>query len=192
MLYLVSGGSGSGKSAYAEKIAVYKSRKESVDALYYIATMAARDEESLKRIKKHRNQRYGKGFETIECPSHLESLYERETPSMQNSVFLLECMSNLLANEMYLPGGRLQKNEVRTQKELETAILMPLRMMIQQADTTVVVTNEVFSDGCKYAVETQEYISLLGNLNQMLAQEADTVVEVVCGIPIARKGVLPC
>ena len=51
----------------------------------------------------------------------------------------------------------------------------------------IVVTNEIFSDGIAYPRETMDYIQTLGRLNARLAQWADGVVEVFCGIPLYRK-----
>ena len=59
---LVLGGSGSGKSAYAEQLLDGYSRK------YYIATMQVFDAESEKRVAHHRQLRAGKGFVTVEQP----------------------------------------------------------------------------------------------------------------------------
>ena len=58
------------------------------------------DEESLKRIDRHRAMRRDKGFETVECYTDLLSA---EIP--EDSVSLLECMSNLVANEMFQDNG---------------------------------------------------------------------------------------
>ena len=93
MLYLVTGGSGSGKSEYAENLAV-SLKKEN---LIYIATMFPFDDESLKKIERHKIMRKNKGFLTKECYKNLGdiSIYK-------NSTVLLDCMSNLVANEMYM------------------------------------------------------------------------------------------
>ena len=60
--------------------------------------------ETEEKIARHRKLRAGKGFETIECYTDLkkaaEILQTKETGSV-----LLECMSNLVANEMYDPSG---------------------------------------------------------------------------------------
>lgn len=56
----------------------------------------------------------------------------------------------------------------------------------------MLVTNEVFSDGMEYETETENYVRLLGVINQRLAEAAEGVVEVVCGIPLAVKGDLRC
>ena len=52
----------------------------------------------------------------------------------------------------------------------------------------MIVTNEVFCDGMDYGAETMRYIRLLGEINCRLGQMADTVTEVVYGIPIHIKG----
>lgn len=62
MLVVVTGGSGSGKSAFAEETVLSLGEARRI----YIATMQAFDEESHRRISRHRHMRAGKGFETIE------------------------------------------------------------------------------------------------------------------------------
>lgn len=98
-MILISGGSGSGKSEYAEGRAV-RLHKESGGALYYAATMMIYDEESRRRVERHRKMREGKGFATVEIPMHIASL-----PVAAGDAVLVECLSNLLANEMYEPAG---------------------------------------------------------------------------------------
>ena len=67
---VVTGGSGSGKSAFAEdKIVSFGPAKR-----IYIATMHPYDEESHKRVARHRKMRAGKGFETVECYTGLKNL----------------------------------------------------------------------------------------------------------------------
>lgn len=189
MLYLVTGGSGSGKSEYAEKLAqkIRKGQKEK-GRFYYIATMYPYDQECLERIKKHRNMRADKGFETIECYTQLEKISVKKT-----DVVLLECMSNLLANEMYQPDGRIRLRGTQADAQLHAAIIRPLLQMAENAGGVVVVSNEVFSDGGSYDGETKEYVRLLGTVNTQLAASADGVVEAVCGIPvIVKKGEKEC
>ena len=188
MLYLITGGSGSGKSAYAERLAVDRHQKKKRGGFYYIATMyPSKDGESQRRIRRHRNMRKDKGFETIECYSELEKL-----TAEPEDVLLLECMSNLLANEMYLDPGRIKERGEAAAAQLEKAIIRPVLRLAQQAGDVILVTNEVFSDGMEYEAETEAYIRLLGTVNQRLAKEAEGVIEVVCGIPLAVKGELPC
>lgn len=101
MICFVIGGSGSGKSEYAENLALGLKEQEK---LVYVATMQPLDEESWQRIGRHRKMRAGKGFETRECYTHLEQL-----PVEKNEIILLECLSNLTANEMFSENGRKEK-----------------------------------------------------------------------------------
>ena len=188
MLYLITGGSGSGKSEYAERLTVDRHQEGRAGKLYYIATMyPARDEESRRRIERHRSMRKDKGFETIECYSRLEQLTAGSA-----DVLLLECMSNLLANEMFLESGRIKGRGTDSFSQIWDAILHPVLKLAKSAKDLVIVTNEIFSDGTEYEMETEIYIRLLGVINQELAAAAEGVAEVVCGIPLAVKGELRC
>ena len=69
MMTLVTGGSGSGKSEYAERLAAAGGTPR-----IYVATMIPWDDEGRRRIEKHRAMRAGKGFETVECYTGLERL----------------------------------------------------------------------------------------------------------------------
>ena len=95
MLTLIVGGSASGKSAFAENYAM-----EAGENRIYIATMQPMDNECLARIEKHRGMRAQKNFQTVECYTGLKQV---RVP--KDSVVLLECMSNLTANEIYAPEG---------------------------------------------------------------------------------------
>ncbi len=178
MLYVVTGGSGSGKSEFAENMAVSLYENSGKQGrLLYVATMQPFDEECVRRIVKHQNMRKEKGFSTIECYHHLERVRIED-----GDVLLLECMSNLLANEMYDKEGQVKGDEQELQ--VWNAIIAPLFRFAKRAAHVVVVTNEVFSAGLKYEEESKQYIRLLGQLNRQLAKEAEQVVEVVYGIPI--------
>ena len=94
MIHLVTGGSGSGKSEYAENWLTGRNKK---DGTYiYIATMQPYTEETMKKIERHHRLRAGKGFRTLEKYTDLSEL---EIP--KNQGILLECISNLVANELY-------------------------------------------------------------------------------------------
>ncbi len=168
-IILVIGGSGSGKSEFAENLAAELKNKSKTEKIYYIATMKPYGDEGWKRVQKHRKQRRGKGFETVEC-------YGTENrPLSPNSVVLLECMSNLAANEVFD-----EKN-----KNAADDILSFINGIDCKA--LVIVTNEIFFDGILYGEETVGYIKILGEINQRLAKIANAVFEVVCGIPIKLK-----
>ena len=170
MMILVTGGSGSGKSAFAEDCVLACGEKKRI----YIATMYPFDQESKKRVLRHRKMRAGKGFDTEECYVGLKNV---QVPS--GCTVLLECMSNLTANEIFREDGAGEKTE--------DEILQGVESLKNQAEDLIIVTNEIFSDSIFYEKETQNYQRILGAVNQKLAQMADSVVEVVYGIPIYYK-----
>ena len=172
MRVLIFGGAGSGKSEYAEQLACQLGRE---GQLVYLATMSARDPESLARIQRHRLQRAGNGFTTIERPSGLARL---QLPL--DSVALLEDLSNLAANELFLEG---QESKLALQ-EMQAGI----SHLERQARHLIVVGNDLFSDGVAYDAGTQEYLHLLAQLQSWLAGRFDQVIEVVCGLPVVWKG----
>ncbi|MDO4331223.1 MAG: bifunctional adenosylcobinamide kinase/adenosylcobinamide-phosphate guanylyltransferase [Eubacteriales bacterium] len=186
MLYLITGGSGSGKSEYAERAAV-RMQERFGGGLYYVATMKPYDEECLARVARHRDMRKGKGFSTLECPVCLESV-----KVSGKDVLLLEDLSNLLANERYAQEGRIKGSGDVMFEQAKEAIAEPIVDLSRLGGCVVVVTNEVFSDGAAYEEETENYCRLLGFLNGRLAAAADGVAEVVCSIPVCQKGELPC
>ena len=170
MLTLVIGGAGSGKSAFAEAL-VQKLPGRRV----YLATMSCSDEESRARILRHRRQRAGGGFETVERCTGVG-----QAPVPEGANVLLEDLSNLLANELYSPEGGGAE-----------AVLRGLAELGGRALNLTVVTNEVFSGGSDYGEESLRYLLRLAELNRHLAAGADLVVEVVCGLPNVLKGELP-
>ncbi len=176
MIILITGGSGSGKSEYAENLAVKLKSKD----LLYIATMMPQDGESLQRIARHQNQRKDKGFNTLECYTNLKGADIKNSP-----VVLLECMSNLLANEMYSEAGLLKANANAPVCE---EILEGIACLASACEHVIIVSNEVFSDHGSPYEETNRYIRLLGEINCRIAGLASCVYEVVCKIPVCQKG----
>ena len=72
MMVVVTGASGSGKSEYAEGVAVKLAGKGD---LYYLATMRVYGEEGVRRVERHRKLRAGKGFQTAECPVKVDEAF---------------------------------------------------------------------------------------------------------------------
>ena len=193
MMHVITGGSGSGKSAYAEMWLTGKpeksEEKKAICPYLYIATMRPFGAE--------------KGFQTLECYGDLRTLDDsiqrwkrsksildinktcRNEKNQENAKIggiLLECVSNLLADVLYQEDGSLAEDEV----VLET-IVEGIRYLNTQTERLAIVTNEVHSDLQDYSEETKKYIGLLGKINQELGKMADQVTEVVYGIPIKIK-----
>lgn len=189
MLHIVYGGSASGKSSYAESFAM---SLQGEGRLLYIATMypykwntTEIDPETMQRIERHRAMRADKGFDTVECYRHVEHIVAK-----RQDVLLLECMSNLLANEMYLePDSDAGSDMAETMSPVSNKIVQALIDLSTRVQELVIVTNDVFSDGgsLTYDESTREYVKNLAEINCALAREAATVTEVVCGIPVIVK-----
>ncbi len=189
MMTLVIGGAASGKSSFAERLTVSGSmsgpasgdcgRAEAAAPLIYLAAMQPFGAEAEQRIRKHRAQRAGRGFVTLEQYTDLSSAQVPE-----GSRVLLEDLGNLCANEMF-------SGDKRSDEEIIGAAVRGVLDLGGRCSELVAVTNEVFSGGTDYERETERYLRVLGEVNRRIAGAADRVVEVVCGIPLCMKGTLP-
>lgn len=203
MIALVIGGSGSGKSAYAEQMAVKAAGNGS---LYYVATMQVYDEEGKKKVERHQKMRAGKGFLTIEQPRKLKEAAKKvaaesvpaeiasagkvtteKAPTGVEKTVLLECMSNLVANEMFSKENLSAVMDEAKIKQLSHEIISGVTALQDSCDILIIVTNQIFEDGIRYDASTMAYIRLLGDVNRQIAERAEQVIEVVAGIPIFIK-----
>lgn len=187
MIVMITGGSGSGKSEYAESKAVLLHGSE---PLLYLATMKGEGQEAEERIKRHRALRSGKGFSTLECQRDLKQVLEKI--GEKRPTILLECMSNLTANEMFEGEFTQEQWEDacfwRARGELLTGKLKAdLDRLAEKCSNLVVVTNDVFADGCRYDPASGSYLQLLGRVNRYLADRSDEVTEVVFSCPVILK-----
>lgn len=208
MITLITGGSGSGKSAYAEKYICHASNEKGCKEKYYIATMQVFDDEGQRKIDRHRRLRAGKGFITIEQPRDIKKAVEKlqsENCLKTGRSALLECMSNLVANEMFPPVdvSGMQAAEAKKEtlddpenmKDYDTAqisrvskkVLKEVSILSENVAELVIVTNNVFEDGVSYDQSTMNCIKAMGIVNRGLAAMAESVVEVVAGIPVTVK-----
>lgn len=185
MFHVVTGGAGSGKSSFSEDTICRYYEECKTDGptgnLIYIATMIPNGDETMEKIRRHRSMRAKKGFSTLECYTDLEHLTESELFQSDNgkSCVLLECISNLTANEMYEPEG--------AGKYAAEKILQGIEKLRKVCSCLVVVTNEVFSDSVRSSKEMELYKKALAEINRKMAEDADIVTEVVYGIPVTIK-----
>ena len=186
MMELVTGGSGSGQSAYAEDAVcrcrrLLNEKEKKNTPLYYIADMFPYGKETEEKIENHRRMRAGKGFHTLEWYQDLEGKLAEKAPSdLSGACVLLECVSNLTANEMYMDGGA-GENTVK-------AVVNGICLLKRKCRHLVVVTNEVFSESVPDFPEMTVYKKNLAQINRALAEMADRMTEVIYGIPVYAKG----
>ena len=77
---------------------------------------------------------------------------------------------------------------IRNMKEVTETVLQGMEILEKETAHLIVVTNDVFEDGIFYERGTMEYLECMGEIHIELAEKADTVVEVVAGIPFFWKG----
>ncbi len=171
----ISGGCKNGKSFYAQRAA-----KASGKPLYYIATMIPHDEEDLARIRRHREERAGWGFETLECGRDILRCLDDADP---NGAFLLDSVTALLSNEMFAPEG--------VDMDAARHVAAALEAFVRRAPNTVLVSDFIFSDALLYDDLTEAYRRGLAAIDRRMAACCDNVIEVVAGQFIVHKGVLP-
>lgn len=173
MRILLTGGSAVGKSTYALKLA-----KAFPGPWYRVSTMAAESAGSPMEAARQLAAKGSEDFISISCCTDLGTL-----TFPRKGTVLLDCMCNLTANEMFDGQGRAH--------DVYERILSDIAALESRCGALIVITNEIGS-GCQdYADATPDYIRMLGRLNCALARRFDCVAEVVCGIPVVRKGTLP-
>ncbi|WP_373266270.1 bifunctional adenosylcobinamide kinase/adenosylcobinamide-phosphate guanylyltransferase [Hungatella hathewayi] len=214
MVTLVTGGSGSGKSAFAEQEIVRLGKRRRI----YIATMKPWDEECRRRIERHRLMRADKQFETVECYRGLERLKlpaagkDGELTGAAKYAVLLECLSNLVSNELFGTGEDDCPDSLSAEYGSAAAdsVVDGILSLSRKVSDLVIVTNEVFSAGdyrkqpvcikwdengenpdtgdlCGWDESTALYLKVLGEINCRLGMLADRVIEVSAGIPVVIK-----
>lgn len=174
---LVIGGAASGKSEFAENLALSISQKLNTP-LVYLATLDPNSGGDTEiRICRHRRNRSGKGFLTVELldfSSCAELIPE-------NSAVLVEDFGNLVARAMF-GGGVVESAKENTEKSLGDFI----ERIIERASSVVAVTNDVFSENPP-SPELEPYLKALSAINSSFAEKCGSVFRIVAGIPIRMK-----
>jgi adenosylcobinamide kinase/adenosylcobinamide-phosphate guanylyltransferase len=178
-IVLVTGGSRSGKSAYAQRLA------ESLPSpRLYLATCPVVDEEMGRRIERHRIRRRPADWSaTIEETLDVAGVLRRSDG--QAKVALLDCLTLWVSNLMYQAeqaGRAFEEDDVAEQAR---ALLAACRA---RPGHVVLVTNEVGMGPVPEHPVTRRFRDLAGRCNQEIAAGADVVTLVVCGLPLHLKG----
>jgi len=163
-IILILGENGSGKSLFAEKLAVKKGEKR-----IYLATMIPQTQENQKRIEKHRVQRQGKNFLTLEKSWNIDQIDVNE-----ESVVLLEDVSNLLANGIFIHHEDVEE----TYRQI---------LSLAQKCKTLIAVNIAGLSEEGYDAETSAYIKGINQLNQWLTNQAECVYRMKEGVPLICK-----
>ena len=166
----ITGGSRSGKSDYAQKLA---ERHEG--QLLYVATAEVRDAEMADRVAKHRLAR-GERWQSLEEPI---ALAEKVSTAETCSALLIDCLTLWLSNLLERHG-----EDDAVIEEAAAALIAALRGLDA---TTYVVSNEVGSGIVPENRLARRFRDLAGRLNQIFAEAADEAWVVVSGLPLKLK-----
>ncbi|WP_081841410.1 bifunctional adenosylcobinamide kinase/adenosylcobinamide-phosphate guanylyltransferase [Alicyclobacillus macrosporangiidus] len=170
-LVLVLGGARSGKSEVAEDWAGRWSA-ELGRPVVYLATGQAADAEMAERIRRHRDRRPAT-WRTVEEPLQVAEWFEARR---DGAVILLDCLSMLLNNWMWLEGCG---------DDVLAARIARLADALAAAPGPVVAVSQEAGLGIVPAdAQTRRYRDWLGTLNQAVARRAGRVLWVVAGLPV--------
>lgn len=173
-IVLITGGQRSGKSQYAEQLALSLSERP-----VYLATAHIWDEEFRQRVMKHQERR-GSQWTNIE---------EERTLSrhdLTGRVVVIDCIT-LWCTNFFFDRNKPDWEQPTVEEALE-ALKAEFDKFTRQEATFIFVTNEIGSGGVSTDVIQRRFTDLEGWMNQYVASKADEVVLMVSGIPVRIKG----
>lgn len=164
---LITGGARSGKSTYAEKIALSLSPNP-----VYLATARIWDEEFHQRVIRHQERR-GPEWTNIEE----EKVLSRHT--FAGRVVLIDCVTLWCTNFFF---------DLKSDTDLAlSAVKEEFKRFIEQDATFIFVTNEIGMGGTSENELQRKFTDMQGWMNQYIASCADEVLLMVSGIPVKVK-----
>jgi len=166
-IILITGGQRSGKSSYAQKLAL-----SLTDNPVYLATSAVWDEEHRQRIERHKRDR-GAEWTNIEEQKDLQNI------DVNNRVVVIDCVTLWATNFFSETDGDVDVSLAAVTERFES--------FTQQNATFIFVTNELGLGGTSTNDLQRRFNDLLGWVNQHIARCADEMVLMVSGIPVYIK-----
>ena len=193
-IILITGGQRSGKSTYAEKLALELAAGEQA---VYMATSRIWDEEFAHRVQLHKDRR-GPQWINLEEEKYLGR------HNVAGRVVLIDCVTlwstNFffdLSTEDSLPdnaGGAVTTMSAQQAQDSATLVERTLQQIkaefekfTSQDAIFIFVTNEIGLSGVSENKVQRQFTDLLGWLNQYIASRADEVVFMISGIPVKIK-----
>ncbi|WP_459209889.1 bifunctional adenosylcobinamide kinase/adenosylcobinamide-phosphate guanylyltransferase [Aquimarina rhabdastrellae] len=167
MIYYITGGERSGKSNYAQNLALQLS-----DTPFYLATSRIWDDNHKERIQRHINDRDDR-WTTIEE----EKFLDKSIPN--DAVIVVDCVTLWLTNFF-----------VDTQNDVQESLAQAKTVFdkMRKLNTTlIIISNEIGMGGHATTEIGRKFTQLQGWMNQYIAQHADKAVLMVSGIPVPIK-----
>jgi len=166
-IILVTGGQRSGKSRYAQKLALSLTGNP-----VYLATSAVWDEEHRLRIERHKRDR---GAEW----TNIEELKDIQMVNVHHRVVVIDCVTLWSTNFFHESNGDIESSLAAITERFDT--------FTTQDATFIFVTNELGSGGTSDNDLQRRFTDLLGWVNQYIASRSDEVVLMVSGIAMKIK-----
>lgn len=183
-LIFISGGVRSGKSSFAEKLAIEYAKQQNKQ-LNYLACGRASDPEMASRIQHHQETRRTSGlpWKNWECPVDIKGI----SPAFsKGDVVLLDCLTTLLNNELFQSGSSWE--QVDFQQNVYDTIMAGIDAIQEQSSVLIIVSNEVLNEELHKGELVYTYAKLLGHLHQSIIKQSALAYLVEAGIPLLMKG----
>ena len=180
-IILCSGGARSGKSEFAERLALATKGLKA-----YVATGQAFDEEMVDRIKKHQERR-GEIWNNFEVPLHLAD--EWENISQSADVILIDCLTMFTTNHMMAYGSIRGQEDANRLEQTILSELDTLLDSIQSCEdkTVIFVTNEIGLGIVPDNKLARYFRDIAGRVNRAVASVADKLYLTISGVTIELK-----
>lgn len=172
---MITGGQRSGKSGYAERLALSLSPNP-----VYVATARVWDDEFRERVRRHQ-QRRGPEWTNFEEEVHLAGL------PLEGRVAVIDCVTLWLTNLFFAQTGGADGDERDVALTLEHAKKEFDTITQSNGSTLIFVSNEIGSGGVSDNALQRRFTDLQGWMNQHIAARADEVVLMVSGIAMKIK-----
>ena len=180
-IILCSGGARSGKSEFAEQLALSLTGRKT-----YVATGQAFDEEMKDRIKKHKERR-GTEWDNFEIPLHLHENWKKI--SAVSDIILIDCLTMFTSNHLFAYG---ELNHQEDANRIESIILDEIHLLLQDINnsenkTVIFVTNEIGLGIVPENKLARYFRDISGRVNREVATAADKMYLTISGITIELK-----
>ncbi len=167
-IIMVTGGQRSGKSVFAENMALRLAEHP-----VYLATAQILDDEMRRRVEAHRERRRER-WRNVESP-----LMIADTQLADGEVVLIDCLTIWASNWFFKLGEDTDAALAEMKAQLDSLFGRPL--------TYIIVTNEIGLGGVSENAMRRQFTDLQGAINQYVASLAHEVYLTVSGIPVKIK-----
>lgn len=167
MIYFITGGERSGKSRYAQKLAL-----ELCSNPIYIATSRIWDKDFQIRVEHHKMERDSR-WTNIEEEKYVSQL------NLENKTVVIDCVTLWLSNFFADTKNNLQESLNQAKNEFDHLIL--------KKSNLIIISNEIGMGGHALTDVGRKFTELQGWINQYIAEKSDEVILMVSGIPVKIK-----